>query len=141
MRSAEVQRNTLETQVRVKLDLDGRGSSRIATGVGFFDHMLELMGRHALFDMELKAEGDIKGLSSSIWNGSVIAAWISRLPATRDRLDADPRTIGLTLLTLGLGSLVAALGLVAAGLGVLWIVTGHDRELVRGRVVSAASTR
>ena len=40
-------------------------------------------------------------------NGSVIAAWISRLPATRDRLDADPRTIGLTLLTLGLGSLVA----------------------------------
>jgi MFS family permease len=40
-------------------------------------------------------------------NGSIIAAWISRLPATRDRLDADPRTIGLTLLTLGLGSLVA----------------------------------
>ena len=40
-------------------------------------------------------------------NGTVIAAWISRLPATRDRLDADPQTIGLTLLTLGLGSLVA----------------------------------
>ena len=59
MRSAEVQRNTLETQVRVKLDLDGRGSSRIATGVGFFDHMLDQVARHGMIDLEISASGDL----------------------------------------------------------------------------------
>ena len=59
MRSAEVQRNTLETQVRVKLDLDGRGSSRIATGVGFFDHMLDQVARHGMIDLEISAAGDL----------------------------------------------------------------------------------
>ena len=59
MRSGEVQRNTLETQVRVKLDLDGRGSSRIATGVGFFDHMLDQVARHGMIDLEISATGDL----------------------------------------------------------------------------------
>ena len=59
MRSAEVQRNTLETQVRVKLDLDGSGVSRLATGVGFFDHMLDQIARHGMIDLEIEAKGDL----------------------------------------------------------------------------------
>jgi len=59
MRSAEVQRNTLETQVRVKLDLDGSGISRLATGVGFLDHMLDQIARHGMIDLEIEAKGDL----------------------------------------------------------------------------------
>jgi imidazoleglycerol-phosphate dehydratase len=59
MRSAEVQRNTLETQVRVKVDLDGSGQSSLATGIGFFDHMLDQIARHGLIDLEVTAKGDL----------------------------------------------------------------------------------
>ncbi|MBI5784691.1 MAG: imidazoleglycerol-phosphate dehydratase HisB [Rhodocyclales bacterium] len=59
MRSAEVQRNTLETRIRVKLDLDGSGKSRLATGVGFFDHMLDQIARHGMLDLEVEAQGDL----------------------------------------------------------------------------------
>jgi imidazoleglycerol-phosphate dehydratase len=59
MRSAEVQRNTLETQIRVILDLDGSGTSRLATGVGFFDHMLDQIARHGMIDLDIEAKGDL----------------------------------------------------------------------------------
>ena len=59
MRSAEVQRNTLETQIRVKVDLDGSGISKLATGVGFFDHMLDQIARHGMIDIEVTAAGDL----------------------------------------------------------------------------------
>ncbi len=59
MRQAEIERNTLETRVRVRLDLDGRGTSRLATGVGFFDHMLDQIARHGMFDLEVEAKGDL----------------------------------------------------------------------------------
>jgi imidazoleglycerol-phosphate dehydratase len=59
MRSAEVQRNTLETRIRVKLDLDGSGQSRLATGIGFFDHMLDQIARHGMIDLEIEAKGDL----------------------------------------------------------------------------------
>lgn len=59
MRSAEVQRNTLETQVRVRLDLDGSGKSTLATGIGFFDHMLDQIARHGMIDLEIEAKGDL----------------------------------------------------------------------------------
>ena len=58
-RVAEVTRNTLETTIRVRLDLDGHGTSKLATGVGFFDHMLDQIARHGLFDLEIEAEGDL----------------------------------------------------------------------------------
>ena len=58
-RTAEVVRNTKETQIRVKLCLDGSGQYRIATGVGFFDHMLEGFARHGLFDLEVEVKGDL----------------------------------------------------------------------------------
>ena len=59
MRSAEVTRNTLETQIRVKVDLDGTGKSKLATGVGFFDHMLDQIARHGMIDLEVEAKGDL----------------------------------------------------------------------------------
>ena len=58
-RSGEKRRTTKETEVYVKLELDGRGSSRIATGVGFLDHMLDLFARHGLFDLEVTCAGDL----------------------------------------------------------------------------------
>jgi imidazoleglycerol-phosphate dehydratase len=58
-RQASIERNTAETQISLSLDLDGSGKIDIATGVGFFDHMLELLARHALFDLTVKVEGDL----------------------------------------------------------------------------------
>ncbi|MCK4327621.1 MAG: imidazoleglycerol-phosphate dehydratase HisB [Candidatus Diapherotrites archaeon] len=56
----EVERNTTETQVEVKLDINGTGERRIDTGVGFLDHMLELFAKQGLFDLEVKATGDLR---------------------------------------------------------------------------------
>ena len=58
-RRAEVIRHTSETQIRVALDLDGTGSATFATGIGFFDHMLDQIARHALIDLEIEAKGDL----------------------------------------------------------------------------------
>jgi imidazoleglycerol-phosphate dehydratase len=58
-RFAKVERNTLETQIQVEINLDGVGSSNIQTGMGFFDHMLEQVARHGLFDITIKAMGDL----------------------------------------------------------------------------------
>jgi imidazoleglycerol-phosphate dehydratase len=58
-RTAEVVRKTKETQVRVNLDLDGTGRAHIATGVGFFDHMLESFARHAGIDLDVETKGDL----------------------------------------------------------------------------------
>ncbi len=59
MRKAQVTRNTLETQIRVELNLDGSGRSQLSTGIGFLDHMLNQVARHGLIDLEVKAEGDL----------------------------------------------------------------------------------
>jgi imidazoleglycerol-phosphate dehydratase len=59
MRQVEVVRNTLETQISVKLDLDGTGKSSLATGSGFFDHMLDQVARHGMLDLEIGAKGDL----------------------------------------------------------------------------------
>jgi imidazoleglycerol-phosphate dehydratase len=58
-RTAEIHRNTLETQVRVKLDLEGTGKSQLTTGIGFFDHMLDQIARHGLIDLQIEARGDL----------------------------------------------------------------------------------
>jgi imidazoleglycerol-phosphate dehydratase len=58
-RIAELSRNTAETQVSVRVNLDGSGESRLHTGIGFFDHMLDQIARHGLIDLDIDAEGDL----------------------------------------------------------------------------------
>ena len=59
-RTAHIQRKTAETDISLMLDLDGGGKSEIQTGVGFFDHMLTLFAKHGLFDLEVRADGDLE---------------------------------------------------------------------------------
>jgi imidazoleglycerol-phosphate dehydratase len=59
MRTAQVTRNTLETQIAVVLDLDGSGNASLHTGIPFFDHMLDQIARHGLIDMDIQAKGDL----------------------------------------------------------------------------------
>ena len=59
MRTAEVQRNTKETQIRVKLDLDGKGVAKLKTGIPFLEHMLDQVARHGMLDLEVDAKGDL----------------------------------------------------------------------------------
>ncbi|MBE6381964.1 MAG: imidazoleglycerol-phosphate dehydratase HisB [Lentisphaerae bacterium] len=59
MRKAEIERNTRETSIKLSLDLDGSGEGTIDTGIGFFNHMLELLKKHALIDLTVAAKGDI----------------------------------------------------------------------------------
>jgi imidazoleglycerol-phosphate dehydratase len=59
MRQASIERNTKETKIKVKVDLDGKGIYNISTGIGFFDHMLEQLSCHSLIDIDLQAQGDL----------------------------------------------------------------------------------
>lgn len=59
-RSADLSRNTKETQIHLKLDLDGSGNAKVNTGIGFFDHMLTSFARHGFFDLELDVIGDLE---------------------------------------------------------------------------------
>lgn len=59
MRTADISRNTLETQIRVQLNLDGTGQGKFATGVPFLDHMLDQIARHGMIDLEVEAKGDL----------------------------------------------------------------------------------
>jgi imidazoleglycerol-phosphate dehydratase len=59
MRTATIERNTKETRIRGRLNLDGRGRYEVSTGIRFLDHMLELFAKHGGFDLELRAEGDL----------------------------------------------------------------------------------
>jgi len=58
-RTAEVTRNTAETRIAVRVDLDGTGKASLSTGIGFFDHMLDQIARHGLIDLDIQAEGDL----------------------------------------------------------------------------------
>lgn len=58
-RVADVQRNTSETQISVRINLDGSGAAKLSTGIGFFDHMLDQIARHGLIDLDIHAKGDL----------------------------------------------------------------------------------
>ncbi|UJW81441.1 imidazoleglycerol-phosphate dehydratase HisB [Hydrogenophaga sp. SL48] len=58
-RVADVQRNTAETQISVRINLDGSGVAKLSTGIGFFDHMLDQIARHGLIDLDINAKGDL----------------------------------------------------------------------------------
>ncbi len=59
MREATIERNTKETKIKLRLNLDGEGLGEVSTGIGFFNHMLELLKKHALIDLTVECEGDI----------------------------------------------------------------------------------
>ncbi|HMA50452.1 MAG TPA: imidazoleglycerol-phosphate dehydratase HisB [Magnetospirillaceae bacterium] len=59
MRQASVERNTKETQIKARVDLDGQGVYHVSTGIGFLDHMLEQLSRHSLIDLDVEASGDL----------------------------------------------------------------------------------
>ncbi|MBM3354762.1 MAG: imidazoleglycerol-phosphate dehydratase HisB [Betaproteobacteria bacterium] len=59
MRTAEIQRHTKETQIRVRINLDGRGLAKLATGIPFLEHMLDQVARHGMLDLEIEAKGDL----------------------------------------------------------------------------------
>ena len=70
-RIAEVSRNTAETRITVRINLDGTGQSNLRTGIGFFDHMLEQIARHGLIDLEVDCDGDLHidgHINHSKWN-------------------------------------------------------------------------
>ena len=58
-RTAQVSRDTAETKIKVRLNLDGTGQSKLATGIGFFDHMLDQIARHGLIDLDVQCDGDL----------------------------------------------------------------------------------
>lgn len=60
MRTAEIKRKTKETDISIKLNIDGKGKSSVKTKIGFLDHMLEIFAKNALFDLEIKASGDLE---------------------------------------------------------------------------------
>src|SRR3989344_1292699 len=60
MRTCKIDRKTNETDIKVKLNVDGKGKSKIKTPIGFFNHMLVSFAKHGLFDLELEAKGDIE---------------------------------------------------------------------------------
>lgn len=59
MRNASLERNTKETKINISINLDGEGKSEVSTGIGFFDHMLTALGKHGLFDLTVKCDGDL----------------------------------------------------------------------------------
>ncbi len=65
-RKATIHRKTNETDIRLKLNLDGRGRARIATGIRFFDHMLDLVARHGAFDLRVDARGDLMPMDETL---------------------------------------------------------------------------
>ena len=60
MRNADISRRTGETDIRIRLELDGRGTASTGTGIGFFDHMLNAFARHGMFDLDIDARGDLE---------------------------------------------------------------------------------
>ena len=70
-RVAKIVRKTKETDITLELNLDGSGSHKVSTAVPFFDHMLDLLAKHALFDLKIKAKGDIVLGSANIWSATM----------------------------------------------------------------------
>src|SRR5205807_2041955 len=101
---AEIARDTKETQIRVKLDLDGTGAADVATGIGFFDHMLDSFARHGGFDLTVRTTGDLHidmhhtVEDTGIVLGQAVRAAVDGFKALaralRDAVEIDPKTLG-----------------------------------------------
>ena len=102
-RRAFVERHTLETRIRVSVDLDGTGLSRFKTGLPFLEHMLDQVARHGLIDLEIEAEGDLHIDNLRGHNAHHQAKTIFKAfgRALRMALEPDPRMSGITPSTKG----------------------------------------
>src|SRR5258705_11595761 len=91
-RTATVTRTTRETSIRLTLDLDGSGQTTIKTGIGFLDHLLDALGRHARFDLKLTCEGDLQvdDHHTGAWRQSARAERGRRGGDRRNRFPAGP---------------------------------------------------
>ena len=95
-RIAEVARNTAETKITVRVNLDGTGVAKLSTGIGFFDHMLDQIARHGLIDLDIAADGDLhidnlRGENAHHQAETVFKAFARAL---RSALEFDPRAAG-----------------------------------------------
>ena len=102
-RTADVSRNTNETKIRVRLNLDGTGLGVFNTGIGFFDHMLDQVARHGLIDLHIDCQGDLhidnlKGVNAHHQAETVFKAFGRAL---RMALTPDPRSAGVIPSTKG----------------------------------------
>jgi imidazoleglycerol-phosphate dehydratase len=85
-RTAEISRNTKETQVRVAIDLDGAGEAHVSTGIGFYDHMLESFARHGGFDLTVETKGDLHiDMHHTVEDTGIVLG-----QAVREALKGDP---------------------------------------------------
>ena len=103
MRTAEVTRNTKETQIRVKLNLDGKGTAKLSTGLPFLDHMLDQVARHGMLDLEIEAKGDlhIDNLRGDNAHHQCETMFKAFARALRMAVEPDPRAAGTVPSTKG----------------------------------------
>ena len=122
-RIAEVRRDTKETQIRVRVDLDGTGAAKLATGIGFFDHMLDQIARHGLIDLDVEARGDLLATAHTI-AASVGSACHSDADAVSGVLAAmgcdAARARGAVRLSVGFPTSLREIELAAAALIDAW---------------------
>ena len=102
-RIAEVTRNTRETRITVRINLDGTGQSKLHTGIGFFDHMLDQIARHGLIDLDIHCEGDlhIDNLKGDNAHHQAETMFKAFGRALRMALTLDPRSAGVIPSTKG----------------------------------------
>ena len=112
-RSARIERTTGETAVVVQLDLDGTGATSISTGVPFFDHMLDALGRHALLDLTVNAQGDLEVDSHHTVEDVGICLGLALADALGDK--ADIRRFGSAAVPLDEALVLAAVDISGRG--------------------------
>ena len=112
-RSARIERTTGETAVVVELDLDGTGATSISTGVPFFDHMLDALGRHALLDLSVNAQGDLEVDSHHTVEDVGICLGLALADALGDK--ADIRRFGSAAVPLDEALVLAAVDISGRG--------------------------
>ncbi|MBC8252481.1 MAG: imidazoleglycerol-phosphate dehydratase HisB [Ardenticatenia bacterium] len=134
-RKATIHRETSETQIEIALDLDGRGQAQVSTGIGFLDHMLTALARHARFDIEVRARGDLDVDEHHTVEDVGIVLGRALSDALGDRA-------GITRMGHAVVPMDEALALVAidiGGRGVLVCLGRFDTQRVGGRGTSLVS--
>ena len=122
-RTAEVVRNTKETQITVSVDLDGTGVSDVETGVGFFDHMLDSFARHGGIDLKVRTKGDLHIDAHHTVEDTGIVLLVGDRVGSETAVDFDPETrvVGIDLDVAGAGAHRLRVAARADGLVSNWV--------------------